>query len=135
MIFGRKRYPIDFATFEQTPEKLREIFLDLRPHDGTYIGVSELDGAFLSDSVGELFELMQIGDSLTVAPDNDMKLSNPTLAVSRKDGSVIGYLPFQASLLPNMLSRRGLSIFAFLEAKRFDGGIPRYLVSIYCEKY
>ncbi len=134
MKIDKSLYPITVKMLADHPEQVHELFKRLSPHKEAFIGVCELEGTFLCDSLGELFESLYFGERLSLLPENE-KTQNPALEATRSDGTVIGSLPFSDSLLPNMLIARGLEVFCYIEAKKFNGGMPSVAVSIYCERY
>ncbi len=134
MKIDKSLYPITVKLLADHRELVHDLFKKLAPHKGAFIGVCELQGSFLCDSVGELFESLAIGERLALVRENEKSL-NPTLEATRFDGTAIGSLPFSSSILPNMLISRGLDVFCYMEAKEFNGGMLAIAVSIYCEEY
>ena len=128
-------YPVPLATIIDHPEIAKKIFLEERPHKDTFIGVAKLDGSFMADNVGEMYDSLQIGEKLLLSLEEGAKHSLPTLKVLRIDGSFVGYLQYSTAILPNFLISRGIEVWCYAEAKSFNGGLPEIGVSIYCENY
>ena len=129
-------YPIAIKTIQERPNLLKTLFLKLRPHQGAFIGVCELQGCFLCESKGELYSSLEIGEQLCLAYEAPGKKKGCSpISVKRKSGTVIGELPFSDSIVPNMLINRGIAVTCYLEAKEFNAGLLALGVSIYCENY
>lgn len=127
-------YPITVKMLNDHREQAHNTVKKYAQHLGAFIGVCELEGVFLCDSAGELFESLNFGERLSLVPKQSKSL-NPTLCAIRADGSEVGTLPFSDAILPNMLIRRSLDVFCHIEAKEFNGGMLAVAVSIYCESY
>ncbi len=123
-------YPITLKLLSEDRSFVFEVFRKVSPHKGTFIGVSKLEGTFLCDEQKELYDSINIGEKLSLVPEDYNRLS-----VQRDDGTKLGMLPFVDSLLPNMLIPRELNPIAYLEAKEFEDDILTVAVSLYCDKY
>lgn len=127
-------YPLTVGLVEDDKEFAFAVVKRINPHKDSFIGVCNLEGSFLCDSPGELFDSLNIGDRLKlVSFESDGK--NVPLTVCRDNGDTLGMLPYADSVLPKMLIRRGLDVFCYLEAKEFNGGMIAFTVTVYCEKY
>lgn len=127
-------YPIDLKLLSDHREAVSEVFRKVRPHKGAFVGVCELEGCFLCDSAGELFESLEFGERLSLFREKGKKRYAPLAAV-RKDGTAVGNLPFSDAILPNLLIERGINVYCYIEAKEFNGGMFAVAVSIYSDKY
>ena len=127
-------YPITVKQARDDKKAVIELFKRLTPHKGGFIGVCELKGCFAWENVGETFDSLTVGELLMALPNEGAKSFQP-LNVIKYDGSVLGYLPYNESILPNMLIKRGIKVFCYVEAKEFNGGMPSVAVSIYSENY
>ena len=128
-------YPVTLSLITDHPDTAKKVFLDRPPHKGAFIDVTKLDGSFLADSVGELYSSLQIGEKLSLLPEEGPSKRLPALKAVRADGSFVGYLQYSAAILPNMLMDRGISVWCHVEATQFNGGILEVGVSVYCDKY
>lgn len=131
----KKQYPVTLSLIQNHAELVNKIFLDERPHKGYYIGACELEGSFLCESPGELFDAVVIGERLILSADISSKALLPPLFVTRADGTELGKLPFDAAILPNILISRGIPVWCHAEAKVFNGGMLEIAVSVYSDNY
>lgn len=127
-------YPITLKHLQNDKKAVIDIFKSVCPHKGGFIGACELKGCFLWENVGETFDSLEIGEVLLAVRDKSAKALQP-LNVIKNNGSVLGYLPYNESILPNMLLKRGIRVICYVEAKEFNGGMPSVAVSIYSEEY
>ena len=132
-MFKRKNYPVSVSFVKDHYEKLPKIFKKVRPHKEVFIGVCLLDGSFMCDSPEELYSSLTLGEKLSVLCYDTEKVE--PLEVRRNNGTVLGTLPFNESVFPNMLISRGIDVFCYIEATDFTAGILEIAVSIYCERY
>ena len=134
MIKRKSLYPITVRHLQSDKREVIELFKKITPHKGGFIDVCELKGCFTWENVGETFEALKIGEVLMAVPNESAKSLQP-LNVIKNDGSVLGYLSHSESVLPNMLIKRGIKVFCYVEAKEFNGGLPSVAVSVYSENY
>lgn len=124
-------YPVNVKLISDRKELVCDLLRKIRPHkDGAFIGVCLLEGSFLCDNVGELYESVSFGERLNVVADAELRLS-----VENASGRSLGFIPFADSVLPKSLISRGIKVFCHLEAKEFNGGLISFGVSLYCDKY
>ncbi len=134
MIRRKSLYPITVKLLQDDKDGVIEVFKKVCPHKGGFIGVCELKGCFSWENVGETFDSLAIGEVLLAVQSESAKSLQP-LNVIKNDGSVLGYLPYAESVLPNMLLKRGIKVLCYVEAKEFNGGMPSVAVSIYSQDY
>jgi hypothetical protein len=134
MIRKKSYYPITVKLLQDNKPLVIDVFKKVRPHKGGFIGVCELKGCFSWENVGETFDSLRIGEALW-AVKNESAGSVQPLDVIKNDGTVLGFLPYNESVLPNMLIKRGIRVICYVEAKEFNGGMPAVAVSIYSEDY
>ncbi len=132
-MFKKKNYPVSVSFVKEHYKELPAIFKKVRPHKEGFIGVCLLDGSFMCESPETLYSSLTVGEKLVIACDDTEKVK--PLEVKRSDGTVLGVLPFDASILPNMLISRGIDVFCYVEATDFTAGMLNIAVSIYCENY
>lgn len=129
-------YPINFKLLDDRKELVYNVFRAVEPHKGGFISVCRLDGSFLCDDCESLFASLRTGEPLSVVMcDNKGKHICRPLEVKRKNGEVIGTLPYTESIIPNLLAARGINVTAYLEIKEFSSDILNLAVSVYSEKY
>ena len=128
-------YPVTLSLITDHPKEAKKVFLDERPHKKAFIGITKLDGSFLCDSVGELYSSLQIGEKLSLIPQEKSARSLPILNAAREDGTFVGVLQYSDAILPNILMSMGISVWCYVEATKFNAGMLEIGVSIYCEKY
>jgi hypothetical protein len=134
MIRKKSLYPITVKQLQNDKNAVIDIFKRVCPHKAGFIGVCELKGCFSWENVGETFDSLAIGEVLMAVQSESAKSLQP-LNVIKYDGSVLGYLPYAESVLPNMLLKRGIRVRCYVEAKEFNGGLPSVAVSIYSDDY
>lgn len=135
--FRRKgvSYPLAYADVTYRLGDSIKLLASRRVRNGSFIGLTPLEGTFLEDEPERIFATLEIGERLSVTRDESTKnQANPVLSVNRADGTAIGTLPFTHSILPNALIDRGKTIFCLAEAKQLEGGLVSVAVSIYSEK-
>ena len=134
MIRKKSLYPITIKLLNDHKELVYEVFKAVCPHKGGFIGVCELQGCISWENIGETFDSLKIGEVLYAVRNASSKSVQP-LSVIRNDGSLLGYIPYADSILPNLLKKRDINILCYVEAKEFNGGMPSVAVSIYSENY
>ncbi len=134
MMRKKSLYPITVKLLSDHRELVFDLFKELRPHKGGFIGVCELQGCFSWETPGETYESLTFGEVLYAVRNASARSFQP-LSVIRNDGSVLGYIPYADSILPNLLIKRGINVLCYIEAKEFNGGMPSVAVSIYSENY
>ena len=127
-------YPITVKLLQDNKNLVLNVFKKLNPHKGGFIGVCELKGCFSWENVGETFDSLKIGEALWAVKNESAKSMQP-LEVIKNDGTVLGFIPYGESVLPNMLIKRGVRVICYVEAKEFNGGMPAVAISIYSEDY
>ena len=127
-------YPITVKLVRDNKRLVIDVFKEVRPHKNGFIDVCELKGCFAWKNVGATYEALSVGEVL-LAKANDNARSFQPLEVIKNDGTLIGYLPYSESVLPNMLIKRGVKVLCYVEAKEFNGGFPSVAVSVYADEY
>jgi len=129
-------YPINFKLLNDRKELVYSVFRKVKPHKGGFISVCKLDGSFLCDDCESLFASLEIGEPLSIVKrDGKGKRICQPLEVKRKNGEVIGSIPYTESVIPNLLISRGINVIAYLEIKEYASEILNLAVSVYSEKY
>ncbi|MBQ3230040.1 MAG: hypothetical protein IJB49_03380 [Clostridia bacterium] len=131
-------FPLTVSMVNDHPQEVSSLFRKKPPRKKeNFIGVCILDGTFLCDDIGALYDSLSIGERLELVypkePSVNMRVM-PITAV-RSDGTEIGMIPFEHSVLPCILASRGVISYCYIEAKRFQGGFASVAVSVYCDKY
>lgn len=138
MWFNRKKkysYPVEMKKFKYDLDKVPEIFVELKPHKGTFISVTMLHGSFLCENAGEVFKTLELGEKLLISADPNSKLLLPPILVHRQDKTFLGKIPATFSLLPFILLQREIDVWCHIEAMTFEDEYLEIAVSIYCENY
>ena len=138
MWFSRKNkfsYPIEIKKFKYDREKIRDIFIEQKPHKGTFITVAMLNGSFMCENAEEIFKTLEIGEKLLVSFDKDSKMLLPSILVHRSDDTFLGRIPRAFSMLPFTLLQRDVDVWCYVEAISFEDEYLEIAVSIYCENY
>lgn len=125
-------YPISVKLARDRQPLLHKVFEKLKPHKGIFIDVCLLESYEIED-VGVLFDSLEIGERLDVLRKESKYRS--ILAAVRADGSVVGEVSFKDSIVLNTLINHSIRLYAFVEAKEFNAGVPEVAVSVYCEDY
>ncbi len=133
MFKRKKNYPVTVSFVKDHYEELPAIFKKACPHKEAFIGVCLLDGCFMCESPEETYSSLAVGERLSLNCNDEEKVK--PIEVKRSDGTVLGVLPFDESVLPSMLISRGIDVFCYVEATDFTAGLFSVAVSIYCEKY
>ncbi len=132
----RNKYPLTFEDFSERTDYAIKVFESVKPHKKEcFIGVCTLEGSFMCDDPKSIYETLSQGERLELNPEPDSALALPRLEVRRADKTKIGMLPFADAVLPNMLLKRGLSVWCYFEASRFNSELLEIAVSIYCPRY
>ncbi len=99
------------------------------PHhrEECFLGICELVGCFLTDDAEHVFEKLSHGEVLDIERE-----SSGHLAVKRKNGTMLGYIPHADAYIPIRLISRSIASFCRLEAKGMQGASLRLAVSVYC---
>lgn len=126
-----KDYPLTFGQISNHHEYAVNLFEKIKPHKETFIDVVVLEGAFLCENPSEIYKSLQIGERLAL----EIEPKTQALIAIRESGEKIGKIPFTEAILPSVLISRGISLWAYAEAKEFQGDILEIAVSIYCENY
>ena len=134
MMRKKSLYPITVKLVSDHKALVFDVFKTVCPHKGGFIGVCELDGCFSWEAPGETYDSLAIGEVLYAVREENARSFQPLKAI-RNDGSVLGYIPYADSILPNMLIKRGIKVICYVEAKEFNGGMPSVAVSVYSEEY
>ena len=134
MIRKSSLYPVTLKLVRNDIKTVNEIFKKVCPHKGGFIGVCELKGCFAWENVGETFDSLELGETLIAVKNKNARSFQP-LDVIRYDGTLLGYLPYAESFVPNLILKNGLKVYCYVEAKEFNGGMPAVAVSIYSEDY
>ena len=85
--------------------------------------------------VEKRIETLEIGERLYIKQQQGSKHHLPPLTVFREKGDELGKLPFAQSILPNILTERGISVWCYAEAKSYVSDILEIAVSVYCDNY
>lgn len=129
-------YPITFKLLNDRKELVYNVFRKVKPHKGGFISVCKLDGSFLCEDCESLFATLAIGEQLFIVKrEGQGKRTCQPLEVKRKNGEVIGSIPYTESVIPNLLISRGVNVTAYLEIKEYASDILNLAVSVYSEKY
>ncbi len=125
-------YPLSVKLVRDRQPLIHRVFEELNPHKGIFIDVCLLQSYELED-VGVVFDSLKIGERLDIL----LKKSKyrDILAAVRDDGSVVGEVSFKDAIVLNSLINHSIRLYAFVEAKEFNAGVPEVAVSVYCEDY
>ena len=128
-------YPLPLSYISDRHDEAVSFFQKKRPHKETFIDLAVLEGSFLCENDREIFETLEIGERLYIKQQQGSKHHLPPLTVFREKGDELGKLPFAQSILPNILTERGISVWCYAEAKSYVSDILEIAVSVYCDSY